>query len=125
MGVPGLIRYISENYIKSFTSYLTQPDFFFVDFNGIIYNLIPYTQEQVGHNFSNDKFEKQLIQNVIEHMEYLINRLIRPKKLVYIAFDGVPPFAKVQQQRERRFKGMYGKAHFPRYGKRIRLSRRI
>ena len=34
---------------------------------------------------------------------------IKPTELVYISFDGIAPFAKLKQQRDRRFKSQYTK----------------
>ena len=49
-------------------------------------------------------FENTLINNVISTIgDYIHN--ISPSQLVYIAFDGVAPFAKMTQQRTRRHKG--------------------
>jgi len=47
-----------------------------------------------------------IINNVILKIENYI-RLVEPEDLVYIAFDGVAPVAKLQQQRERRYKSWY------------------
>jgi 5'-3' exonuclease len=48
--------------------------------------------------------EEQLIVGVIQKIEEYIF-YIHPTKTIYIAFDGVAPFAKMDQQRTRRYKG--------------------
>jgi len=52
-----------------------------------------------------EKFEDEIIRLVIEKIEYYIE-LISPSDTVYIAFDGVAPFAKMDQQRNRRYKSV-------------------
>ena len=50
--------------------------------------------------------ETELIRCTIERIEYYINK-IEPKELIFIAFDGVAPFAKMDQQRTRRYRSCY------------------
>jgi 5'-3' exonuclease len=50
--------------------------------------------------------EMQIIQSVIQKIEKYI-KMIRPRELVFIAFDGVAPFAKMEQQRTRRYKSQF------------------
>lgn len=47
--------------------------------------------------------EEQIIERVIEYLLELV-RVANPKKLLYIALDGVAPRAKINQSRDRRFK---------------------
>ena len=53
-----------------------------------------------------EHLEKNLIEKVIEKIGHYIKK-ISPKKTVYIAFDGVAPFAKMEQQRTRRYKSNF------------------
>jgi 5'-3' exonuclease len=62
--------------------------------------------KESGKTVKQKDIEKTLICDVIEQIaEYL--RFISPTKTAYIAFDGVPPFAKMNQQRIRRYKTQY------------------
>ena len=82
-------------------------DHFFMDCNSIIYdtvNSFPYESFLKDH--SPNELDDFICLKVIEKIEYYI-QLINPSRGVYIAFDGVAPVAKLQQQRDRRFKSWY------------------
>jgi 5'-3' exonuclease len=72
-----------------------------LDSNSIIYDV---NNGRLNAGFSGD--EEQIITEVIEKIQRYID-LVRPTKRIYIAFDGVPPVAKLDQQRERRYRGVY------------------
>ena len=67
-----------------------------MDCNSIIYDCIRSIE-------SDTNFENKLIKNVCLKIEEYINN-IKPSNTVYIAFDGVAPVAKLEQQRTRRYK---------------------
>ena len=70
----------------------------YLDCNSIIYDSIDFK------SFKNIKqFEELIIQNVILKIENII-KIINPSETVFIAFDGVPPIAKLNQQKNRRYK---------------------
>ena len=52
---------------------------------------------------NNDDFERKLISAVCKKIEDYIQQ-ISPNQVVYIAFDGVAPVAKLNQQKNRRYK---------------------
>ena len=111
MGIPSYFGYLLKNHNNIFKklSNLENVDNFYIDANGIIYNLIKCSLEYFDNNniiFEKEKFEKKLIDNTILKIKDLI-KLVKPKKNVIIAFDGPAPLAKVHQQKTRRFKNSY------------------
>ena len=70
-----------------------------MDCNSIIYDSV----YELEYNGDDSTFENKIIDKVIEKIENYVD-LISPKKTLYIAFDGVAPFAKMEQQRTRRHK---------------------
>jgi 5'-3' exonuclease len=93
MGIPSYFSYIIRKYPTIVSKLNYRVDNFYLDSNSIIYDMVAKMgtiQEDV------------LIQNVCDKIdEYLT--LVQPK-CVYIAFDGIPPMAKIKQQRDRRYK---------------------
>jgi len=76
----------------------------YLDTNGLIYDAVRVVGSNRG--MSDDDYESLLIQTVCEKInEYLA--MFRPSDKVFIAFDGVAPVAKLNQQRERRYKSWF------------------
>ena len=85
--------------IKKFIEKQIPIDNLYLDCNSIIYDV--YNQLDVS-NLS-EKLVITIIKQVIKKIEdYILT--INPQKTVIIAFDGVAPVAKLNQQRERRYK---------------------
>ncbi|KAF8738458.1 hypothetical protein AX14_011448 [Amanita brunnescens Koide BX004] len=103
MGIPKFFRYISERY--PLTSQLIQenkiPEFdnLYLDFNGIIHNCSHPNDDDVHFRLS----EEQIFTSIFTYVDHLFGK-IRPKKLFFMAVDGVAPRAKMNQQRSRRFR---------------------
>jgi len=74
-----------------------------MDCNSIIYDAFRLLENE-GHD--DTTFYNKLIDAIIVIIESYIN-LIMPSHIIYIAFDGVAPFAKMEQQRNRRNKTNY------------------
>ena len=75
-----------------------------MDTNGLIYDAVRVVGTNRG--MSNDEYETLIIDTVCKKIdEYLA--LFRPKNKIMIAFDGVAPVAKLNQQRERRYKSWF------------------
>lgn len=105
MGVPSLFREVVTKYNDvHFWKDDFKVDYFFWDFNGIIYEIAG----KIGISYNstnNSKFEDKLIKNIIEETKNMIGK-IKPNKMVYIAIDGPAPKAKMIQQRWRRYKSI-------------------
>jgi len=75
---------------------------FFLDSNSIIYDCL--RKNHIDAKTDPRQFEFELFKNVAAKIhEYAIT--IQPTELLYIAFDGVAPVAKLDQQRMRRNRG--------------------
>lgn len=109
MGIPSYFSYIIKNYsniIRNLSYHKNENttfDSLFMDCNSIIYDVY---NEMKNIIIDIPSLEKKIISCVIKKIELYID-IIKPHKLVYIAFDGVAPFAKMEQQRTRRYKSLY------------------
>jgi len=80
-----------------------------MDCNSLIYDSYYRLEKKIKTSesaYDRSTIEKILIRDVIESIQEHM-RFISPTKTAYIAFDGVPPFAKMDQQKIRRYKTQY------------------
>jgi 5'-3' exonuclease len=76
----------------------------YMDTNGLIYDAVRIVGSNRG--ISNDDYETRIIDTVCSKIdEYM--KIFRPTDKLFIAFDGVAPVAKLNQQRERRYKSWF------------------
>ena len=108
MGIPSYFSYIIKNYsniIRNLQFFINNDKFAFhhlyMDCNSIIYDAVRTVEDAPPVDF-----EDEVIRNVITKIEFYI-QMIKPKKTAFIAFDGVAPLAKMEQQRTRRYKTYY------------------
>tara|TARA_A100001015_G_scaffold311080_1_gene413622 strand:+ start:12979 stop:14547 length:1569 start_codon:yes stop_codon:yes gene_type:complete len=104
MGIPAYFSYIIKNYPNILQKFNKEfiVDNLFLDSNSIIYDSF---REIDFENDIND-YEKKVINSVCKKIENYIKD-IGPSNLVYIAFDGVAPIAKLNQQKNRRYKSSF------------------
>lgn len=104
MGIPTFFRKIISEYPDTHFSWrdLKEVDYFFLDFNSIIYGCIYAVDKKTKPK----DFDKELMKKVNEYLQRVICDIVKPQKGVYLAFDGPVPRAKMIQQRYRRFKGI-------------------
>ena len=103
MGIPSYFSYIVKNYNNIIIKLNLSNDYFFLDSNSIVYDSLREINDKYLIEYNNIEFEDKLTNIVCLKIEELYNN-IKPKKLLYISFDGVAPVAKLEQQRNRRFK---------------------
>jgi len=101
MGIPSYFFQLMKRH-KNVVSPLNtseKVDNLYLDSNSIIYDVVYSITEPL----SKHEFEEEIISRAcLKLLSYL--QQLRPSR-VFIAFDGVPPMAKMKQQRERRYKG--------------------
>ena len=101
MGIPSYFFQLMKRHKQVVSSLNTSEkvDNLYLDSNSIIYDVV----YSITDTMSKHDFEEEIISRVcLKLLSYL--QQLRPSR-VFIAFDGVPPKAKMKQQRERRYKG--------------------
>lgn len=99
MGVPVYFSHIIKthnNVIRKINSNPIRLDNFYLDCNSVIYDAM----------YKSNGDTSMIISSVVQSIRTLIMNL-KPTYCVFIAFDGVAPRAKMDQQRIRRFKSAY------------------
>ena len=107
MGIPSYFAHILRNHKKILSKLniiknnnITINNFY-LDCNSIIYDIVRTTE------YTNiDKYEQTIIEEVCKKIENYI-KTISPIDNIFIAFDGIPPVAKLSQQKNRRYKNWY------------------
>jgi 5'-3' exonuclease len=105
MGIPSYFSYIVKNHpsiIKKYINDILKVDNLYLDCNSIIYD----SYNKIKFDKLTDSIATTIIKQVISKIEEYIN-IIKPSQTVIIAFDGVAPVAKLEQQRSRRYKSWY------------------
>lgn len=113
MGIPSYFAHIvrkHRNIIKPISSLKDSPKInnLYLDCNSFIYEahqlLIHHADEKQKSRYEKDRllFETELIKTAGDNLFKLIQQ-IKPTKRILIAFDGVAPLAKLNQQRNRRY----------------------
>jgi len=121
MGIPKFFRYIANKYPNIITDNIQYLDNLFFDLNCLIHpcvhkviNNCPELVIEYNKNLNINSldiitpFEEQVYLEIERYMKYLINFSV-PRKLIYLAIDGVAPRSKMKQQRTRRYKSILEK----------------
>ena len=105
MGIPSYFSYLIKNHaklLKKLSKNTIPVNNLYLDCNSIIYDAV--------HNINFTKLIISDIDTIIQSVcgkidEYIFQ--LKPNNIVFIAFDGVAPVAKLEQQRSRRYKSLY------------------
>ena len=106
MGIPSYFSYIIKNYPNIIRKFNKCEPFqhLFMDCNSIVYDAYKTVEKRhIKKPIDSSKIESLLLNIVVENIKNYIH-FISPKHSVFITFDGVAPFAKMSQQRTRRYK---------------------
>jgi len=96
MGIPYYYYYLMKKYPHIITKLNpTKIDELYIDSNAIVYNVL----HKLDDDYKKDEHIISGTINEIESYRELFNNVF-----TFISFDGVPPFAKISQQRQRRYK---------------------
>jgi 5'-3' exonuclease len=105
MGIPSFFVHAVRTYksiVKPISSLGVPVSNLYLDCNGLIYNAV--RDVKLPHTSANrDAYESAIISYVCDSISGYV-KTVSPTHSVFIAFDGVAPSAKLNQQRERRFK---------------------
>lgn len=121
MGIPSYFSYIIKNHSNiirdlKFIRNVAKVNFqsMYMDCNSLIYDAVRKIEKDQdaqgtdtqGTGTQGTTFEDRVIQCVIQKIQTHVS-IIAPTNTLYIAFDGVAPFAKMEQQRIRRYKNTF------------------
>ena len=105
MGIPAFFSFIVKNHptiIKEYIKNVLIVDNLYIDGNSIVYD----AYNKMDFDKLTESVAVSIIKSVIVKIEEYIN-IVNPSKTVIVAFDGVAPVAKLEQQRSRRYKSWY------------------
>ena len=105
MGIPSYFSFIVKNHaniIRKLNKNTIRINNLYLDCNSIIYDAV----HTIDFGKLTDSDVNTIIKTVIFKIDEYIG-LIKPDQFIFIAFDGVAPVAKLEQQRERRYKSLY------------------
>jgi len=105
MGVPKFYRWISERYpqinqMLSGTTILPEFDNFYLDMNGIIHACTHPNDNSTANSLT----LREMMLAIFRYIDHMVTEIVKPKKILFMAIDGVAPRAKLNQQRARRFR---------------------
>ena len=110
MGIPSYFSFIAKNYAQVLEKIKTTPNKnktskyhnLYLDCNSIVYDAVHELKEEL-YNQSLTEINKRslIIERTLEKIKEYIHT-INPSNTVFIAFDGVAPAAKMNQQKSRR-----------------------
>lgn len=115
MGIPRFFAWLKENYPEVLQDGVPEKvDWLIFDTNSLLHqaqqivysygDYFDYKRAKKIRETTQEKLEKEYRDTLISLITEAVNR-IKPQEGILIAIDGVAPQAKIQQQRQRRYKG--------------------
>ena len=110
MGVPSFFAWLVKKYPNIILKNTNiSCDALFLDWNGGIHpacrKILAKYKGQTNKKIKKNELESEMIAEVIQYLQDIV-KFSSPKKVLYIAIDGIAPRAKMNQQRGRRFKSV-------------------
>jgi len=100
MGIPAYFSHIIKNHSPIVKNVV--PDVvsaLLIDSNSIVYDAV--------HSLPiEDQTAQNIIDITVQKIKHYIS-VVQPRRFTYIAFDGIAPFAKMEQQKKRRYKSTF------------------
>lgn len=121
MGIPSYFSYIVKNhsrFIKKLDEMRSNSNNLFLDSNSIIYDVV---RDNIKYYKNSSTFELLIIKEIFKKIVFYIQQVV-PNNIVYVAFDGVAPVAKLRQQRNRRYKSWFEQEIMPSISESYKLS---
>jgi 5'-3' exoribonuclease 1 len=115
MGVPRLFKFIVETFPEYFIhfykgEYESSVDYLYLDANGLLHKAaqIVFNYGQMERNLNkyqnlSEEIKRKKVYALFFETILQVTKIIKPKKVLYIAIDGTAPLSKQAQQRQRRF----------------------
>lgn len=88
------------NQMISTAAILPEIDNFYLDMNGIIHACTHPSDNMAANSLS----QREMMLSIFRYIDRIVSEIVKPKKLLFMAIDGVAPRAKLNQQRARRFR---------------------
>ncbi|KAL5056292.1 hypothetical protein RYX36_036974 [Vicia faba] len=107
MGVPAFYRWLVNKYpeviedANTNTTPTVEYDHLYLDMNSIIHPCFHPNDDNI--NTSPPTTFVEVFANIFDYVDHLV-AIVKPRKLLYMAIDGVAPRAKMNQQRTRRYR---------------------
>lgn len=101
MGIPQYFRAVTRKFPTIIDHHVPPCSRLFLDLNCAIHQCANNIL-QMNQSITKETVETEIVNHTIEYINK-ISSYVKPKDLLFIAIDGIPPRAKIVQQRKRRF----------------------
>jgi 5'-3' exonuclease len=99
MGIPSYFAYLMRHHKKILRPFSDEKtDNLYLDSNSIVYDVV----RGIPYDVADTNFDEKIVDAVCAKLQHYLD-VVRPRR-VLVAFDGIPPMAKMKQQRDRRYK---------------------